>query len=225
MLLPLRLSVLPFAADIPVVPGLCAAALAAVALGLSPGKRVPRVWFGLFWMICFFLPPLLLNREGFYHEHRAYVPFLGLFIVLGEVRIPRLAAPRARRAAGLGIAALLVLAGVASFRHCAVFRDSAAFWTNAAATSPHSVTVRNNLGVTYLQARQYERALRSFREALALQPAEAQTHYNIAYTLALLGREKEAMAEYRQTLRFDPGHVDARCNLIVLERRGKPARQ
>jgi Flp pilus assembly protein TadD len=54
-------------------------------------------------------------------------------------------------------------------------------------------------GMRYGAASDFSRAEASFREAVRLAPDEPNPHYQLGYTLALVGRHEEALDEYRRT--------------------------
>jgi Flp pilus assembly protein TadD len=54
-------------------------------------------------------------------------------------------------------------------------------------------------GMRYGAASDFSRAEASFREAVRLAPDEPYPHYQLGYTLALVGRHEEALDEYRRT--------------------------
>jgi Flp pilus assembly protein TadD len=54
-------------------------------------------------------------------------------------------------------------------------------------------------GVQHGTAANFPRAEASFREAVRLAPAEPYPHYELGYTLSLMGRHEEALEEFRCT--------------------------
>ncbi|HUP18624.1 MAG TPA: BTAD domain-containing putative transcriptional regulator [Gemmatimonadota bacterium] len=64
----------------------------------------------------------------------------------------------------------------------------------ALALDPLSPVLHYNVGVKYMFARDYDGAVRRFRETLQIQPGWAQAHSAIALARGLQGREAEALA-------------------------------
>ena len=54
-------------------------------------------------------------------------------------------------------------------------------------------------GMAYGQASDFAKAETSFRGAIRLAPTEPYPHYELGYTLSLMGRYKEALEELRRT--------------------------
>ena len=70
----------------------------------------------------------------------------------------------------------------------------------------------NNLGTAFKQNKQYQEAQLSFQRALAVDSADAQTWYNSANLLALLGQMNEAIKQYHKAIDLNPNYADAYCN-------------
>ncbi len=75
-------------------------------------------------------------------------------------------------------------------------------------------------GVAAYRDHDFKTALRHFSR---LNSADA--HYNRGNALMQLGRAEEAMQAYRQALKKDSGHADAKFNLELVERRTREARE
>jgi Flp pilus assembly protein TadD len=56
------------------------------------------------------------------------------------------------------------------------------------------------------------------QRALALRPADAQTHHLVGRLLAQLGKVDEARTHLTRALQIDPGYADARDDLGTLPR-------
>jgi tetratricopeptide (TPR) repeat protein len=60
-----------------------------------------------------------------------------------------------------------------------------------------------NDGYKHLKAKDYDEAVASFRKGLALQPANAKVHKDLAYTLLKTGDNAEARDEFEQAYRAE----------------------
>jgi Flp pilus assembly protein TadD len=56
-------------------------------------------------------------------------------------------------------------------------------------------------------------AIAAFERALALEPQDARSHFNVAYLLQRLGRHEAASARFERALALDPGIDRARKGL------------
>jgi tetratricopeptide (TPR) repeat protein len=60
---------------------------------------------------------------------------------------------------------------------------------------------------------QLEAAVKSYQQAIVLQPGMAKAHSNLGLTLSRLGQLAAAASSYKQALALDPGNIDIRYNL------------
>jgi protein O-mannosyl-transferase len=83
---------------------------------------------------------------------------------------------------------------------------------------PGNATIHTNLGLTLMGLGEPGEAARSFAAALELQPDRADAHANLGDALARIpGRLPDAVAQYREALRLQPGFPPARQALDRLE--------
>jgi Tfp pilus assembly protein PilF len=88
--------------------------------------------------------------------------------------------------------------------------------------SPGDPDVLNELGGVQYLLGQNEAAIRSFDGARQIDPALAQTHYNLAVVLQRMGRFDEALAGYERALSLRPNHADAWNNRgVILQKLGE----
>jgi cytochrome c-type biogenesis protein CcmH/NrfG len=81
-----------------------------------------------------------------------------------------------------------------------------------AARQPGDSSVRVELGNLYMDAERWDEAIRWYREALALNPALADTVTDLGACLVSAGRPAEGLAEFDKILQGDPGHRNALYN-------------
>lgn len=75
-------------------------------------------------------------------------------------------------------------------------------------------------GLKALEDGKYETAAAAFSQAVAADPKDYFSHFNLALAYTFLRRDEEALAEYRKTLDLKPGLYEAQLNAgIVLLRR------
>jgi len=171
-------------------------------------RRLPSA--GLAWFLAgmgltFFTPLNVLVNE-----HRLYLPFLGLLLVLplGEGRL--------RWAGGAAVALLALL----SFQRNLVWQDEYTLWRDAAAKAPGMFRAQSNWGLALYQRGQTPEALAAFEASLRLNPRYAKTWSNLGPVYEDLGRPDQADKAYQQALVLEPGLAGAHGNLgrLRLER-------
>ena len=74
-----------------------------------------------------------------------------------------------------------------------------------------------NQGTSLLESGDYDSAIPHLEEAIRDNPNNADAHNNLAWCYQNLGRNDEAIAEYKQALRIYPNHTFALKNLNTLE--------
>ena len=72
-----------------------------------------------------------------------------------------------------------------------------------------------NLGNAYYDSGKYKEAIKSFKQALRINPDDAEAHFNLGVAYGGLGKYKEAIESYKQAIRIDPDCRDAHYNLGV----------
>jgi tetratricopeptide (TPR) repeat protein len=79
-------------------------------------------------------------------------------------------------------------------------------------------------GQKALQDGKFEAAVQAFTQAIAADPKDYFSHFNLALAYGSLRRDAEAVAEYRKTLELKPGLFEAELNAgMVLMRDKQPA--
>lgn len=74
----------------------------------------------------------------------------------------------------------------------------------------------NNIGITFAEEKQFDRAVTYYGEALRIDPDEPEIVYNLAVARAAQGRVDEARVLYERVLAIQPENSAARDNLGVL---------
>ncbi len=78
-------------------------------------------------------------------------------------------------------------------------------------------------GAKALEEGKYEAAAEAFSKAVAADPKDYYSHFNLALAYTFLHRDAEGVAEYRKTLELKPGLYEAELNAgILLMRQKKP---
>lgn len=212
--LPFNLSVYPVPADTPWFYGV-ASFLALIALLIySRPFSWSRVLFGFIWFWSFLVLGSLRPDSDLFRnflEHRLYVPFLGLLIILSEAgnAWQRLSPLWRRRALILVFFLLIIL----NWRHAWNFQDRFHFWKQAVASSPHAPLAHRNLGAMYYLEGDLNQAEVLFRRALALNPQEPMAHNNLAAIYIDRQDFWRAESELKKELEINPLYDLAFFNL------------
>jgi hypothetical protein len=204
---------------------LIAAAVALVALGRS----VPALLAACSSYVVLLAPNSGLVRIGnqIAADRYSFVAMLGLVPLLAALLAAALRPTLFRRqpvvVLALVLAVLLLEIGLTR-RQCAIWHDSVTLWTHSlehgAATE---LTVLNNLGYALTLDGRAAEAIPYLRQATAGNPQDVNARHSLGAAFMALGRDDEAVAEFREALRLVPGHPDSRRDLDrVLARQKSP---
>jgi tetratricopeptide (TPR) repeat protein len=81
-------------------------------------------------------------------------------------------------------------------------------------------------GLKALDEKRYQAAVDSFTQALAADPKDYSLHFNLALAYSLMGKNAEAIPEYKKTLELKPGLFEAQLNVgisLLREKQGGDA--
>ncbi|HWR98275.1 MAG TPA: tetratricopeptide repeat protein [Candidatus Methanoperedens sp.] len=189
-------------AGAPIGPALLAAVgvVAATLLLLRLRRRVPALLAGWLWYLVTLLPVIGIVQVGVQAraDRYAYVPLVGLFLMAAWAP-PRALARRPGPAAALGLVAVawISVLGVAAHAQARHWRDTRSLAERAARVAPSWLALESLAIARQLEGRSDE-ALALLRRALALEPLNAQLHYNLGWVHERRGEPQEALGWYRR---------------------------
>ena len=198
-------------------------ASAALLAGVTAGaillrRRAPYLLVGWAWYIVTLLPVIGLVQVGAQSmaDRYTYVPLIGIFVILswgtpdllGAVAGSSLPALWRRRA----LAAAAVTAAVAlmacTWVQVGLWADSVVLLERSIERAGASGVISRTLGITLFERGRSDDAVGRYREALKLDPGDAESHSNLAVTLKELGRLEEAEFHAREAVRLRPGSAN-----------------
>ncbi len=213
--LPFKLSVMPVVFDINPIFGIVGSLLLALMLISKRGVDKKYFAFGLLWFWLFFVPSLINpDKAAFYYlfEHRLYLPFIGLIIILSKNKFFT-SLDFKKIYVYLPSTFILVLFIISSFLHILDFKNRLVFWQSAVASSPSSPMAERNLGaMLYLDGNKVE-ALEHYQKSLVINRQEPMAHNNIGLIYMDAGKLEAAEREFRLELDINPGYDKALNNL------------
>ena len=180
-------------------------------------KSKPYAGIGWLWYLGTLVPMLGLIQAGVWPEMAdrwAYVPLIGLFVILSWGGAERLACWK------YGKSVAVTLAAVALISLAVVTRSQVGFWQNSIMLWEHTlkvtsanITAHNNVGVALARAGRPADAIDHYNKALQIDSRSVNTHMNLANALVSVGREKEALEHFREALRINPLSAKTHYNL------------
>ncbi len=110
------------------------------------------------------------------------------------------------KGAGNGQAEVLFLRALSAHRQ-GLFVEAECLYRAALEADPGHADAMHNLGTLLVKAGKLQEALPLLERAAALKPQSSAHRENLANTYRLLGRRRDAAAQYKQALALDPGRV------------------
>jgi tetratricopeptide (TPR) repeat protein len=158
---------------------------------------------GWLWYLGTLVPVIGLVQVGdqAMADRYAYIPLLGIFLMvvfgLADLADVRHVPLRFRAAAS---AVVLVILVVLSWRQVGYWRSNLALWSHTVGVTKDNVYAEVNLGATLLQHGRPDLALPHFQNAARINPRDPGTHLNMGATYASVGRNREAIDEYKTAI-------------------------
>jgi tetratricopeptide (TPR) repeat protein len=195
-----------------------AALLLVLFTWLAFRARKERPWLpvGWLWYLGTLVPALgLVGVSGLpaMADRYTYVPLIGVYIAIAWSAPRLLPATRWRKAvswaAGGGVVAAVA---VVSHVQAGVWRDNYTLASHAVAVTENCWSAWNGLGVSWVAANRFDRAIACFREALRIKPDYAEAWYNLGNAYVKAGDSAAAVTAYGEALRFHPRFAFAWVN-------------
>lgn len=195
---------------------LCALILTAACFHKSVRAWAVPVWFAFLAALAPVSGLIQTGRQAAAdrYSYLACMPFavlFGLGIERLEVRRPRTAAA--------GLCGIIILLATATAYQSQIWRDDIGVWTRATTLAPTAYLPNSNLSVALLVAGRGDEAIPYLKNAINLEPRDAEARVNLAAILAARGDEMGAIDLFRQAVDLkpnDPSFASARYNLGVL---------
>lgn len=209
------------------VAGATVALITISVIALQQREKRPWLAAGWAWYILTLLPVIGIVQVGMQSmgDRYTYVPMIGLLlaIVWEASAWPRLGPA----AGGLVLAAWSAL----TIRQIPVWKDGVTLFTQALRADSENFVAHDNLGVELDRRGQFEEALHHYRETLRIKPGDRNGESNFALAsfakgerLAAAGKQDEALAVFREGLRYRPRHALARVHVgRILSAKQQPA--
>ncbi|MFA6923039.1 MAG: hypothetical protein WC223_02190 [Bacteroidales bacterium] len=219
IIFPFNLSVLPVMEDIyfSIIIGIIATLILIYFINKDKEKRLNFLFLGILWFVCFLVPSFLIKftNDVVFSEHRAYIPLIGVLIMLMEIRLPVKADSTDKNLKTVSFIVIIILAAT-SFIYSLKFKDKFTFWENAVKTSPSNSFNYTNIGSLYCKDEKYEIAENYLKEALKIHENDFLANTNLGYICMKTHRDKEAQQYFLKEIKYNPNCSDAYLFLGLL---------
>jgi Flp pilus assembly protein TadD len=185
-------------------------------LVIRQAQRRPYLLVGWLWYVGTLIPVIGLVQVGnqAMADRYTYVPLIGIFIAIAWV-IPNLFSRIRFQSLVLGMlgGAVVAVLSVAAWNQAGYWRNNVTLFSRMLAVTQDNWLAWNNLGLTYVDLGQPEKAIDHFREALRIKPGYTEAWYNLGLAYDKLGQPHKAIVYYREALRVNPNYAKAWNNL------------
>ena len=201
-------------------------ALVTAAAGFSL-FRAPFFLVGWLWFVGTLVPVSGLIQGGLWPaiaERWAYVPYIGLFIVISWGMPGLLRAMKVKRnvlpfPAGIVLLALAAL----TVRQVGFWKDNITLFSHALDINSNNIIAHAKLGDSYANAGRKQEAMHHYAKALELHPASPIVLRNLGQLHHGMGNLDEAVDYLSRAVRYDPEDISAHMRLgTVYTEKGDP---
>ena len=189
-----------------------------VALALVFGifkirKFRKEVWFGFlfFFVNVVFMLQIIGAGQGYLADRFTYVGYIGLFFLMA-LAIRQLALSKLNYF-------LIPLAGFylgvltwQTSQRIKVWENTETLFTDVIEKYPRVAVAHNNMGRYFREQNQYDKAIASYNQALAIDPNSYNTLNNRGKAFFDTGRTEEALADFNRSVELNGEYAESRSN-------------
>ncbi len=205
--------------------------LVCVTVIVSRSARTrPYLAVGWLWYLVTMLPMIGIIQTGRHGmaDRFTYIPLIGIFMavtwgvaeygsmgVWGNGRrssdtptLPHSHAP----ILWLPAAIIILACAVGTWQQTGYWKDSVTLFSRAVAVTKDNAIAERNLGMAYINRKQYEKGITHMWAAIRIKP-EPRAYNNIGVALVRMGKPEQAIPYYERALELSPDYARARYNL------------
>lgn len=180
-----------------------------LAIGIFFSARYSRkIIFGFLFFGLTIFPAIPLMNVGYSADRYTYIPFIGLFYVMGEAGIWACRGLSEKNKIRIFCALILASATVGlsylTWQKCLVWKDNLSLWNDAVRSHPHLAMFYIKRGNAYLDKMDFSMAIADYKQAMALNPSDFEAYYNRGITYSQKGEFKLAIEDYSHAILFNP---------------------
>jgi protein O-mannosyl-transferase len=186
-----------------------------------PRKYSKKLIFGLGFFLATLLPVLQLIpfSEIVVADRFTYIPLIGIFYLAAEGSVwlyKRNSRPRRFFLLVISAAILSVMV-MLSMARSKVWKDGLSLWNDVLKNYPNVAVAHNNRGLIYLGRGEYDKARLDFQEAMRIgfrgRNRKVYLYLNFGFLYRAIGKNEEAIAEFKKAMQADPNHPSVYFNL------------
>lgn len=205
---PFHISVLPSFSLTSTITGFVVMAMIIVIIWKQRKQNRPMVILGCLWFIGLSIPGMMYSQPYGkfaynYLNHRAYLPMIGILLVLMEA-VPDTWFSERRKELYLSGGGIVILLCFLAYNQSLNFRSAEEFYSQAIRTNPESALAYSHRGKLRAETGNYMEAISDYDNALRLYPDYPLTYNNRAEAKGISGDAKEAIADLTKAIELEP---------------------
>ncbi len=188
-----------------------------------------RIWFFGWSFFVIWLTPSsgIIPVNALLYEHWLYVSLIGFFTVVAfylDTLIDWLnhrddAVFKTLIFGGCGL--VIIALGWISIQRNILWGNPVAFYRDILRYEPDSVRIHNNLGNTYFDMGDHDRAAEQYQEAIKSEDIFPEPHFNLGAILAERNDDAGAIAQFEQAIKLDPNfHYPYQSLAVIYAKEG-----
>lgn len=164
---------------------------------LASIRRRPLAAFLLLWVLLTSLPEAAHVSIAVMYEHRMYLPFMALAIMISYGIVETAHAFKGRTVMIAAAVAVVMLYSLGSYARNSVWKDDISLWSDAVSKSPYSAAAHTGLGVSLLKAGRVEESIEVFENGKRINPREPFILYYLGVALYKAKLYDRSVREFR----------------------------
>jgi Flp pilus assembly protein TadD len=211
----------PYPVRIPLWQALGAlAVLMVISVGVIRAlRKFPYLGVGWMWYLGTFTPVIGLMQAGLWPQMAdrwAYVPFIGLFIMIAWGGAELLSRWRHKRFwVSIAAGALLTVLMVLSYIQAGYWENSITLFSHALKITKNNALAHNNLAIVLTEHGRYDEAIYHANAAIDLLPNNAFAYNNLGFVFLKNHKFNDAIRNFRMAIKLYPAYTKAYYNLAT----------
>ena len=183
-------------------------------------RRYYSCFFGLAWFFLSLIPMAnIVPINATLADHWVYLPCCGFFLAIiglisdflkkGNLNISK----KLRILAVTIYSVVILIFSALTIRQNTFWQDPVKFYRKVLEYAPESFRAHNELGIIYLDQKQYRQAIKEFEASLKIKPNFDQAYDNLGVALDFSGEFEAAITAHKKSIEINPHNIKAYNNL------------
>jgi lipoprotein NlpI len=148
-------------------------------------------------------------------EHYTYIPYIGLFIIIGYL-IAKVKHPKRSNLVILGVSGILILFVILTWNRTRVWKNDITFYTDIIKNNPGVPAFYNNRGLAFNKKDKYAQALEDLNRAIELDSTYVWAYCNRGIAYYGLGDYDQAFVDFKVALSLKPDYPQVYNNIGLI---------